>query len=120
LFFAGYLVAILFCLFNTLGIAGYGSSGLFLAFQFVPPQGSWFGFLIALIMTFLWVSMSIYFIVVYLLMVVVFRRQYSTMKAAQDHAKEEALKGVGETVKAGIQTGIQAGLSSGFGQNQIQ
>jgi hypothetical protein len=64
--------------------------------------------------------MSIYFIVVYLLMVVVFRRQYSTMKAAQDHAKEEALKGVGETVKAGIQTGIQAGLSTGFGQSQNQ
>ena len=40
------------------------------------------------------------------------------MKAAQDHAKEEAMKGVGDTFKAGIQTGIQAGLSQSFSQSQ--
>eukprot|EP01080_Neovahlkampfia_damariscottae_P001012 gene1012-9918_t len=118
LFFAGYSIAVIFCLFNVLGIASYGSSGLFLAFQFVPPQGSWFGFLIALFMTFLWAVMAIYYVVVYLLMVVMFRRKYASMKDAQDHAKEEAMRGVGETVKAGIQTGIQAGLQTSFSQNQ--
>jgi len=50
--------------------------------------------------------MFLYLLIVYILMCVVFKREYKTMRSAGESAKKSIMKGVTETVGQGITSQI--------------
>jgi len=102
IFFIVYAFALLFCLFGFTGYYEYGACGLYLVVLYA--SSSLVAMIANLLMTILWAVMFIYFLLIYIQMIIIFRREYKTMKSASDATKKSVMKGVSETVATGIQT----------------
>jgi hypothetical protein len=119
IFFVTYGFNILFLLFCLSGYYEYGPCGIFLMILYIPPGGGWLGCITSLVMCIVWAFLIIYFLVIYIMMLVAFRKEYGSMRDAGKKLKDEALSGVQKGVKGavefGVKTAVDQALKKGAG-----
>jgi hypothetical protein len=85
IFFICYGIAIILGLFCVSGYYTYGASGIYIAIKFWPSYfGSSYVFILNIIMAVIWLGFTIYLIVIFIQVVVVFRREKHSLKKAKD------------------------------------
>lgn len=104
LLFVGYALPILFCAFCFAGWYEYGPCGLILMIISLPAsgRGNLTVFIISCIMTALWALMGIYFLVIYILTLQVFRQENHTFKSARNFLKSSVVSSVSRAVASGV------------------
>lgn len=106
LMFVGYAIPILFCAFCFAGWYDYGPCGLILIILSFPAsgRGNLTVFIVSCIMTALWALMGIYYVVIYIMALQVFRKENHTFKSARDFLKSSLVRGVSKAVTTGVTT----------------
>lgn len=113
LFFVTYAMPILFCGFCFTGWYDYGPCGLILMIMSVPLQtsGNLTIFIVNTIMTLLYVLMAVYFLIIYIMALHVFRQENHTFKKARDFVRQSLVTGVTTAVSQGVSTAVTSSLT---------
>jgi len=113
--FITYALPVLFCAFCFAGWYEYGPCGLILMIVSIPAsgRGNLTVFITSCIMTALWALMGIYYLIIYILVLQVFRRENHTFKSARDFLKSSLVRGVSKAVTTGVTQVVSAQMAGG-------
>jgi len=104
LFFVGYAIPIVFCAFCVSGWSDYGPCGIIVAILYFPTgkQGNVLAFVYNLVMTVLWAALCVYFVVIYIMAIRVFRRENHTLAKARAYAQNSIMSGVASAAVSNV------------------
>lgn len=96
LFFVGYAIPIVFCAFCISGWSDYGPCGVIVAILYFPTgsQGNVAAFVYNLVMGCIWAFLVAYFVTIFIMGILVFRRENHTLAKARAYAQNSIMSRV--------------------------
>ncbi len=96
LFFVGYAIPIVFCAFCISGWSDYGPCGVIVAILYFPTgtQGNTAAFVYNLVMGCIWAGLVAYFVLIFIMAAIVFRRENHTLSKARAYAQNSIMSRV--------------------------
>jgi len=119
IFFVGYALPVLFCLFAIGGWYNYGVGGIVAVIQYWPTVAgsdedpSYVAFVPNLILAFLWGGLGIAFLIVFIVVILLFRRQKHTLKDVQQLASDSTRDAVNAVTSRLGQAAVNSMVSRG-------
>jgi hypothetical protein len=104
LFFIGYAIPVVFCAFCIGGWYTYGSCGIYVAILYFPTSGNGnvAAFVYNIVMACIWGVMLLYFLIIYIMAIRVFRYEKHTLAKARDHARSSIMSTVASSAIGSI------------------
>jgi len=122
IFFGGYAITLILTLFAICGVFDYGPCGIYAAVLYIPASngGALLGFIVNLIMTGVWGLTFFYYLVIYVMVIIVFRKEYTSFKQVAELAKEQVMSTVKETAETGLKLAVKTAVSSNLAVDAIK
>jgi len=119
IFFGGYGLTLILTLFAIAGVFDYGPCGVYSTILYLPTNndGALIGFLVNLIMTIIWCFAFLYYLTIYIMVIIVFRKEYKSLQQVASLAKEQVMTAVKETAQTGVKMAVKTAVATNFGNN---
>jgi len=68
-------------------------------------------------MTIIWCFAFLYYLTIYIMVIIVFRKEYKSLQQVASLAKEQVMTAVKETAQTGVKMAVKTAVATNFGNN---